>query len=274
VDADTTFDRDALSRMIEPFYDPEVGIVAGNLKVRNRDFSVLTRMQALEYMQSITMWKTWLKLLGWNMQASGAFGAFRRHVLESVAAWDPELAEDADLSLKIKKAGWKVEFAPRAIAMTSVPEDFRQLVVQRHRWDRGLLRTYYRKHSGLMRFWRFDWSNAAEMALEFIFSIFLTFLYFVWFTYMFVFHTLLLPFVIVITYVVYVAASFLILGIGTAFSERRSIEWRLLFYVPFFPIYKAWFRWVRLYSLTLEVFRINYEQSYLPESAWRNARRW
>ena len=51
VDADTTFDRDALIQMISPFHDPEVGVVAGNLKPRNADTNLLTRMQAIEYLQ-------------------------------------------------------------------------------------------------------------------------------------------------------------------------------------------------------------------------------
>jgi cellulose synthase/poly-beta-1,6-N-acetylglucosamine synthase-like glycosyltransferase len=241
IDADTSFDRYALVEILGPFCDPSVGVVAGNLKPRNVRLNLITRMQALEYLQSITLWKTWLNLLGWNMQASGAFGAFRRRALEDISAWDNEMAEDADLSLKIKRAGWRVVFSESAIAMTNVPETLPALVRQRHRWDRGILRTYYRKHLGLMQFWRYDWRNAAEMGLEFLFS---------------------------------VVAGYLSLGLVIASSERRRDEIDLLWYIPIYPIYKSFFRWVRLYSLVLEYFYINYEQNYLPETAWRNARRW
>jgi len=57
-------------------------------------------------------------------------------------------------------------------------------------------------------------------------------------------------------------------------SERGSEEFYLLLYAPFFPLYKSFFRWVRLYSLVMEYFRVNYEQTYLPKSAWRNAGKW
>lgn len=274
VDADTSFDRYALVEIIGPFCDPDVGVVAGNLKPRDANLNLVTRMQALEYLQSITLWKSWLNLLGWNMQASGAFGAFRRRALEDIAAWDNELAEDADLSLKIKRAGWRIVFSPSAIATTNVPEDLPTLVLQRHRWDRGILRTYYRKHVGLMKFWRFDWRNSAEMALEFVFSVLLTFFYFFWLVFMAIYYPVILMFALVIIYGVYIVANYLSLGLAIATSERRREEADLLWYIPLFPMYKSFFRWVRLYALVLEYFYINYEQNYLPETAWRNARRW
>jgi len=274
IDSDTSFDRYALVEILGPFCDPAVGVVAGNLKPRNAALNFITRMQALEYLQSITLWKTWLNILGLNMQASGAFGAFRRRALEDIAAWDNEMAEDADLSLKIKRAGWKIVFAPAAIAMTNVPDTLPTLVRQRHRWDRGILRTYFRKHVSLMQFWRYDWRNAAEMGLEFLFSVVLTFFYLFWLVFMVIFYPVILAFAIVIIYLVYVVAGYLSLGLVIATSERRHEEIALLWYIPFFPLYKGFFRWVRLYSLVLEYLYINYEQNYLPETAWRNARRW
>ena len=274
VDADTSFDRDALIQMISPFHDPKVGVVAGNLKPRNADVNLLTRMQAIEYLQSITLWKSWLEMLGWNLQASGAFGAFRREALQGVAAWDPELAEDADLSLKLKKAGWKIVFASKAIAMTNVPEVLPQLIVQRHRWDRGLLRTYFRKHISLMKFWQFGWSTTAEMSLELLFSVVLTVFYLFWLVFMYIFFPVILVFAIVIMYFIYVAVSILTVGVAISTSERAREEINLLAFTPLFPVYKGFFRWVRLYSFLLEYFRLNYEQSYLPESAWRNTRKW
>ena len=274
VDSDTSFDRDALFHMIGPFYDPEVGVVAGNIKARNAYVNKWTRVQAIEYFQSITLWKTWLNIFGMNMQASGAFGAFRREALEACGAWDPELAEDADLSLKIKKGGWKIVFARQAIAMTNVPETIRILIGQRYRWDRGLLRTYFHKHANLLKFWRFGWKNALEMALEYFFSVFLTFLYVFWLSIMIFKHPLILFYVFCIAYFLYAATAVLTVLVALTFSERKSQELGLVPSALFFPVYKGIFRWVRLYALILETVRFNYEESYLPTSAWRNAKRW
>ena len=75
-------------------------------------------------------------------------------------------------------------------------------------------------------------------------------------------------------YFVYIAVSIISVGAAISTSERGREEFNLLFSTPLFPLYKGFFRWVRLYSLLLEYFRLNYEQSYLPESAWRNTRKW
>lgn len=274
VDADTTFDRDMLRHMLGPFHDPEVGVVAGNLKARNAGDTLWTRAQAIEYAQSITLWKTWLDVLGWNMQASGALGAFRREAIVQAGGWDSETAEDADLSLKIKKGGWKLVFAPKAVAFTDVPPTLRQLVNQRNLWDRGFFRTYFRKHVNLMNVRRFRASNASEMALEFFFQVLLAFIYLTWFVYMLVFYPVLLCFILPIVYAYYTVSMAGTYFAAFMFSERKREEWPLFFTIPFMPLYKGLFRWVRIYALTLEYFRINQEHGYLPVSAWRNTPRW
>ena len=125
-----------------------------------------------------------------------------------------------------------------------------------------------------MKFWQFDWRNSAEMGLEFLFSIVLTFFYLIWIAYMAAFYPVLLAFAIVIMYLIYVVTGLITLSVAIMTSERGSEEFYLLFYAPFFPLYKSFFRWVRMYSLVMEYFRINYEQDYLPESAWRSASKW
>jgi len=274
VDADTSFDRDMLFHMIGPFYNERVGGVAGNIKVRNIDVSIWTRLQAVEYALSIAMWKRWLGLIGMSMQVSGAFGAFRREALSSFGGWDPELAEDADLSLKIKKVGWKIVFAPEAIAMTNAPETWQVLKGQRFRWDKGGFRTYFRKHVDIMKFWQYDWRNAFELSLEFFFTVVLTFIYALYLVLMLTFYPKILIFIWVFTYVIYVGVALLCFSISLLFSERKIEELSLLPTVFMFPAYKAVFRWVRFGALLLEFFRINYQEGYLPESAWRNTKKW
>jgi hypothetical protein len=87
-------------------------------------------------------------------------------------------------------------------------------------------------------------------------------------------NTDILVFVFVIAYGIYVLSSLLTVVVALILSERRREEWPLLSSICLFPWYKGFFRWVRIYSLLLEIGRFNYEDSYLPESAWRNAKRW
>lgn len=274
VDADTSFDRGMIEEMITPFWNERIGAVAGNLKVRNLHKNIITDCQACEYLQSITLWKRFTSWLGTLIQASGAFGAFRRRVLRDVGAWDPELAEDADLSFKVKKLGYRLHFANRAIAMTNVPDTVGKLVRQRTRWDRGLVRTYYRKHRDIMDFRRFSPVNFIEMALEWVFSIGFAMLYLLYWIIMLIFFTRLLPFVLFVSFWGYVVLNFLILFFVISTSERRKDEWRLLWMCFLMPLYKGFLRWVRIYSYIMEYLRIGYELPYLPPSGYKFQPRW
>jgi biofilm PGA synthesis N-glycosyltransferase PgaC len=274
VDADTTFDRDMLVHMIGPFYDPEVGVVAGNIKVRNIGESVWADLQAAEYLVSISFWKRWTNTLGTTLAASGAFGAFRREVLRDFGAWDPELAEDADVSMKAKKLGWKLVFAPRAIAMTAVPSTLHSLVRQRIRWDRGFLRTYFHKHGNALKFWRFNLATAYELALEYLMVVTFSFLYPVYLLLMAIFALRLLTFVLLACHVFYSVLTFVTLLVSISYSERRAEEWHLLHYSFVMPTYKGIFRWVRIYALVLEILRVRYRDPYLPDTAYDNVEVW
>jgi cellulose synthase/poly-beta-1,6-N-acetylglucosamine synthase-like glycosyltransferase len=158
--------------------------------------------------------------------------------------------------------------------MTNAPETWKVLKGQRFRWDKGGFRTYFRKHVDIMKFWKYDWRNAFELSLEFFFTVFLTFIYALYLGLMLAFYPKLLIFVWCFTYVIYVGVSLLCFAISLLFSERRDEEVSLLPTVFLFPAYKAMFRWVRFGALLLEFFRVNYQEGYLPESAWRNTKRW
>jgi cellulose synthase/poly-beta-1,6-N-acetylglucosamine synthase-like glycosyltransferase len=274
VDADTTFDRDMLHHVIGPFYDPRVGVVAGNIKARNVGESVWADLQAAEYLMSIGLWKRWTDVLGTTLAASGAFGAFRREVLRDMGAWDPELTEDADISIKARKLNWKLVFAHDAIAMTTVPPGLRDLVRQRIRWDRGFLRTFFHKHADALKFWRFNFATAWELVQEYLMVVVFNLLFPIYLVLMVIFAFKLLTFVLIVCYLFYSVLTLLTLSVAISFSERSKEEWPLLQYAFLFPLYKALFRWVRTYALALEILRVKYRDPYLPESAYDNVETW
>ena len=274
VDCDTSFDRHTILHMVGAFYDPKVGIVAGNIKVRNAYTNALAAMQGAEYLISIGLWKEWLNTFNMNYLASGAFGAFRREAIERVGGWDPELAEDADLSLKIKRCGYKMQFESRAIAMTNAPTSWIVLIKQRIRWDRGMVRTYWRKHRNLLKFWVYDWRNFIEIGQELIFAMV--------FAYAFAIYTLVMlfydPFFFFFVYFccvfIFMTSTAFALLVHLMQSERAKQEVWYLMTVPLMPFYKEIFRWVRIYAITLELLRVNYDNSFLPQSSWRNTDKW
>ena len=166
LDGDTSFDNDMVSAVVRHFEDPNVPAVSGNLRVRNRWQSLATAMQTIEYLISISQAR--IGLGEWNVvnNISGAFGVFRRSVLEQIGGWDTHSAEDLDLTLRLKSyfrrhPQMRIPFEPRAIGHTDGPSTFKDLLVQRLRWDGDLLFLYGRKHRGNINPSLMGWPNFA-----------------------------------------------------------------------------------------------------------------
>lgn len=150
VDCDCTFDRHAIKNILGPFADPRVGAVAGNIVVRNATHNLITAFQAIEYLITISQGKQASDLTDQVSCISGAFGAFRIKALRGVGGLDAGGGEDLDVTLSLRKAGWKTVFASDAICYTDVPEQLGVLVRQRFRWERDAVHLRYRKHRELL----------------------------------------------------------------------------------------------------------------------------
>lgn len=164
LDGDTSFDNTMVSAMVRHFEDPNVPAVAGSLRVRNTWTSLVTVIQAIEYLVSIQLAKTGLS--EWNLvnNISGAFGAFRKETIEQIGGWDTHSAEDLDITLRIKSyfgryRGLRIPFEPKAIGHTDAPTTVTGLLRQRMRWDGDLLFLYGRKHSGSISPRLMGWPN-------------------------------------------------------------------------------------------------------------------
>lgn len=168
MDADSRLEPDALQRAMQQFSDPSVGAVAGNVKVENRG-KLITRLQALEYVEGLNLPRRAQGFMAAVNIVPGPVGLFRREALEDVGGYDTDtFAEDADLTLKMVAAGWKVVYDDSAVAWTQAPESWLDLVQQRYRWTRGILQSL-RKRKGLFLkpFPDFPlWLSVMEMGFE------------------------------------------------------------------------------------------------------------
>jgi len=148
MDADSYIEPRTLLRAARHFADPTVGAVAGNVKVENRH-KIITRLQALEYIEGLNMPRRAQGFVAAVNIVPGPVGMFRREALEEIGGYDSDtFAEDADLTLKLMAAGWRVEYEDTAIAWSEAPESWLDLVQQRYRWTRGILQAI-RKRKGI-----------------------------------------------------------------------------------------------------------------------------
>jgi cellulose synthase/poly-beta-1,6-N-acetylglucosamine synthase-like glycosyltransferase len=272
VDCDCTFDRQAIKRILEPFDDPAVGAVAGNIVVRNPQQSLVTAFQAIEYLISISHGKQTANLTNQMTCVSGAFGAFRRRAFTAVGGLDAGGGEDLDLTLVLRKAGWKTLFAPDAICYTDVPATLAALIRQRFRWERDAIRLRYRKHRDLLDPFsrRFDLVELAHEADFFVFNIL---------------SAIAFPFYLVWLSVTYgdlaimillgAQVGMLVLDLFTfllaAVVSPKVGALRLILYVPGYNLFSGLImRFVRLAAYLQEwVFRASYEDTYVPHKVHR-----
>ena len=148
IDADTIIAPNAISRLVPHFVNPKVAAVAGNAKVGNR-VNLWTRWQALEYITSQNFERRALNTLGAVSVVPGAIGAWRVSAVREVGAYHTDtVAEDADLTMALLRAGYRVEYEDLALAYTEAPINGNGLMRQRFRWSFGILQSVY-KHRGV-----------------------------------------------------------------------------------------------------------------------------
>jgi cellulose synthase/poly-beta-1,6-N-acetylglucosamine synthase-like glycosyltransferase/peptidoglycan/xylan/chitin deacetylase (PgdA/CDA1 family) len=149
VDADTVFEPDTLSHLVQRFREPGVGVISGNTKIGNRR-SLVGRWQHIEYVMGFNLDRRAYEVLGATPTVPGAIGAFRRRALADIGGVSgATIAEDTDITLDIGRAGWKVVYEPRARAWTEAPSNLRALYRQRTRWAYGTIQSAWKHRAAL-----------------------------------------------------------------------------------------------------------------------------
>ncbi|MFB6933041.1 bifunctional polysaccharide deacetylase/glycosyltransferase family 2 protein [Streptomyces chartreusis] len=149
MDGDTVFEPDTVRQLVQPFADPEVGAVAGNAKVGNRN-TVIGAWQHIEYVMGFNLDRRMYDLLRCMPTIPGAIGAFRREaVLEVGGMSEDTLAEDTDITIAMHRAGWRVVYQEHARAWTEAPGSLKQLWSQRYRWSYGTMQALWKHRKSL-----------------------------------------------------------------------------------------------------------------------------
>jgi cellulose synthase/poly-beta-1,6-N-acetylglucosamine synthase-like glycosyltransferase len=138
-DADNTPAPDALLHLARQLAaHPELGAVIGTFRCVNRKRNLLTRMINIEGIsyQWIVQAGRWMLMQVCSLPGTNLI--IRRQLLESLGGWDPSaLTEDAELSIQIYEAGYKIKLVPYAVTWEQEPEKLGTWFRQRGRWARG-----------------------------------------------------------------------------------------------------------------------------------------
>lgn len=275
LDADCSLDRDALERLLTPFYlDEKIGAVGGSLGARNANTNLCTLLQSIEYYLVISVGRLVASSLGILRIVSGAMGAFRRDVLAQVGGWDIGPGLDGDLTVKIRKAGYRVAFDPNANALTDVPTSFAALAKQRLRWQRSLVRFRLRKHLNVFRAdANFTLSNFLSFLENIFFNLILNILWYIYIFDILLNFTDYIFFVIITNFFIYTAAKYVEFGALLMLARRQREKLYLLPFIPLMVLYTGYFiRFVRTAAYFTEFFfKSSYKDPWNPPKTSRKA---
>lgn len=277
LDADCSYDRDAIENIITPFYlDSKIGGVGGNVQVRNYKESLVTTLQAIEYSDTISVGRIVSSHLGIYRVISGAFGAFRRDVLDRIGGWDIGPGLDGDITVKIRKLGYKIHFEPSAICQTNVPNTFKKLIKQRLRWDKSLVRFRLRKHRDVFLPTKsFNFSNFISFTENITYNLILNVTWYFYIIDMLVNYTSELKYIIVLNFILYSVNNYFKFLFFSLFRERKNAPvYYFLPYVLLMVFYFGYFiRIVRSFAYVSEIFfKASYKDPWNPSKTSKHAK--
>ncbi len=141
-DADFVPNPDFLQKTIHHFTDPKVGLVQGRWEHINRDYSFLTRAQAILLDGHFMIESNTRFLSGRFFNFNGTAGILRRATIRDAGGWEHDtLTEDLDLSYRAQVKGWKFIFLPDLPAPAELPVEINSFKAQQCRWAKGAMQT-------------------------------------------------------------------------------------------------------------------------------------
>lgn len=137
-DADFLPRPDFLRQTIPHFKDERVGVVQTRWEHINEDYSLITRLQALQLNVHFTVEQVGRMQGNHFLQFNGTAGIWRRKTIDDAGGWEADtLTEDLDLSIRAQLKGWKIKFLEEVSVPSELPAEMNSLKSQQFRWMKG-----------------------------------------------------------------------------------------------------------------------------------------
>jgi cellulose synthase/poly-beta-1,6-N-acetylglucosamine synthase-like glycosyltransferase len=141
-DADFVPPTDWLMRVIHHFAEPEIGMVQTRWTHLNRDYSILTQIEAILLDGHFVLEHGARYRSGEFFNFNGTAGMWRRQAIYDGGGWQHDtLTEDTDLSYRSQMAGWKFKYQPEIECPSELPIEMTAFKTQQARWAKGLIQT-------------------------------------------------------------------------------------------------------------------------------------
>jgi len=141
-DADFVPPPDWLMRVIHHFAQPEIGMVQTRWTHLNRDYSLLTQIEAILLDGHFVLEHGARARSGEFFNFNGTAGMWRRQAITDAGGWQHDtLTEDTDLSYRSQMVGWKFKYLPDIECPAELPIEMTAFKTQQARWAKGLIQT-------------------------------------------------------------------------------------------------------------------------------------
>ena len=152
LDADFVIPPDLLRKIIHHFTDPEIGMVQTRWGHLNRDYSLLTRVQALFIDAHFALEQVARSRSGRFFNFNGTSGVWRKTCIEDAGGWEHDtLTEDLDLSYRAQLKGWRFVYRNDVVTPAELPCEMNGFKSQQHRWAKGSVQTCLKLMPALWR---------------------------------------------------------------------------------------------------------------------------
>ena len=137
-DADFLPRPDFLLATAGHFKDPKMGVVQSRWEHINRDYSLMTRLQAFHLDMHFTVEQKGREAADCLLQFNGTAGVWRKETIDDAGGWEADtLTEDLDLSYRAQLKGWKIHYLERFGSPAELPAEMNGFKSQQFRWSKG-----------------------------------------------------------------------------------------------------------------------------------------
>jgi len=151
-DADFLPSSDFLRRTVPYFKEPDIGMVQARWEFINRDYSWLTRVQAMLLDGHFVIEHAARNRSGRFFNFNGTAGIWRKTAIADAGGWRADtLTEDLDLSYRAQMRGWQFLYLKDLTVDSELPEDMNAFKTQQHRWAKGSAETLLRLAKPLVK---------------------------------------------------------------------------------------------------------------------------
>jgi cellulose synthase/poly-beta-1,6-N-acetylglucosamine synthase-like glycosyltransferase len=137
-DADFLPKADWLKRTIPYFKDATIGVVQTRWGHINRDYSVLTKIQAFALDAHFSLEQVGRNSKGHFINFNGTAGVWRKKCIIDAGNWEGDtLTEDLDLSYRAQLKNWKFKYLEEVETPAELPVVISAARSQQFRWNKG-----------------------------------------------------------------------------------------------------------------------------------------